>query len=453
MPVDITPLKDPNLLINIIREVQKRGTVGNEKGILVLANKINMRRVKNVKPEGGNILVTDKTGGGKDKVTKDVIDVMVNPNELIHRTDLSDKVLNYWCSNKPDDYTFDGKIFYLEDPQENCLKGQAFRTLTSGHNEASTVQNQKILDLVISGKPIFIVTSYSTTINREGDRRWDGVRVDTTDETTRNVTNDVWDKFGGKKIETTPDKTLITALQHGLECYDVVFPYSSLTKSYTRKNLKERTKVKNFIDTLKSITVLHQHQRDKDEHDRLISTLFDYEVARIIYETLNQGEGITLNVKEKEMVDSLRKGPKTTSELANNTSMSRDWFYKHQNNLVERGIVNVIYIKDPNRNNQNVAYWNIGEIDGLSKYPPVSEFINIISSFEIRQRDEIISIISIINNMRDLELIIKRTEKQVKEFKKKLLCYTEPNNLNNCKETVDNNLEIINNNEEKDLYI
>lgn len=88
-------LKKPDLLLRIIKEVQKN-VVGEEESIMVIINKIALRLVTNAHATSSNILVSDKSGGGKDNLVKSVCRVMLKEDRnYFQRTSLSEKVLNY----------------------------------------------------------------------------------------------------------------------------------------------------------------------------------------------------------------------------------------------------------------------------------------------------------------------------------------------------------------------
>jgi len=77
-------LKDKKLIKHIIDEVHKEGVVGEEDSIILLTLKIMLRLTKNAAPTSSNVLVSDKTGGGKDWVTKRVCKVLIPSTECYH---------------------------------------------------------------------------------------------------------------------------------------------------------------------------------------------------------------------------------------------------------------------------------------------------------------------------------------------------------------------------------
>lgn len=349
----IERLKNPLLLIEIIKTVQDGGVCGEEDTILTLVNKNNLRLVKGHKPTSSNTIVSDKTGAGKDVVTKAVCIVIVPTDKYYHRTGMSAKALEYWGTNKPKDWTWEGSVLYLEDPEEDCLKSQAFRILSSGEHKSSTVKDQTLLDLDVKGKPVIIVTSMNATIDEEGCRRWDALRIDTTPELTKKVISNTLRRFS-EGAKEKKDDVLQYALKNLLKPYDVVFPDIIKLVGHMPSRLLMRTQVNKFVDYIKSSAVLHQYQREKDEQGRLIATWFDYDYAHFLFCKLRDMEGSALNVDEQELIDVLRDAgkPIPIKEVGKNFRRSVQWLYNHLDELKSKGIIGETYEFDNAANKQ-----------------------------------------------------------------------------------------------------
>jgi len=80
---DMKLLQDPQLLLYIVREVQAEGIQGCEDAIIVLVNKLTLRKVKGVEPTSCNILISDESGAGKDVITKKTLKVVVLETEYV----------------------------------------------------------------------------------------------------------------------------------------------------------------------------------------------------------------------------------------------------------------------------------------------------------------------------------------------------------------------------------
>ncbi len=363
---EIKRLKDKNLLINITDEIHKEGLVDEELGILILINKICLRLVKNYSATSSNILISDRTGSGKDFLASCVGKTILPPGKYHHRTDISEKAFDYWkpiLAMKPNPSgkgkkipvfdSWNGHVIHLEDPREDALKGQSFKVMASGGTHVTKVINLKPVTIQIDGKPVMIVTSLNASIDEEGQRRWDSLRIDTSRELTKQVKKNYLERATGKK-DTDKDIFLRYAVQKLLLPKEVVIPFAPFLMEYIPDNLMMRTQIKKLLDYIKASAVLHQHQRETDEKGWLIATWFDYDYARLVFISLKDFQGLTLNVAEEEFIKCLmeQNRPITISEAEQYfKKRSKTWIYNHLDEFVSKGLIDVIYEQDNlNRN-------------------------------------------------------------------------------------------------------
>ncbi len=336
------------MLLDIIKEVQKSGLQGEEDTILALINKITLRLVKNAEPTSSNVVVSDKTGSGKDYLVKSITDVMVPKKDLVHRTMLSEKALNYW--GEP----WNGKVLYLEDPMNDTLQSQIFRVICSGGTDITTVKDQQRLDLHVEGKPVLIVTTMNSSIDEEGERRWDTLRVDTSEQLTEMIVKQSAKKELG--MYQTNDTKLLETL-HGLKPYSVVIPFAqdivdNLSPTIV-KNQKMRTKIHTLYDYIKSSAVLHQKERKKDKEGRLIAELFDYEYGSFVFMKLKDIE-CNLTTDEEQFITMLDgfKIPLSIKECSSYFNRrSKQWIYDNMDTWKTKGLIDevIVFDKDANK--------------------------------------------------------------------------------------------------------
>lgn len=353
-------LKDDKLIKHIVDEVHKEGVVGEEDSIIVLTLKIMLRLVKNASPTSSNVLVSDKTGGGKDWLTKHVCKVLLSESDCYHRTTMSPKAFNYWqpfkmVNKKKVTISWDGKVIYLEDPDEELIKSQAFKVMASGGTHMTVVKDQQVLDRKIEGKPVIIVTSMKTQIDVEGQRRWDAIRIDTSQALSNKVIDSILTDACGKSIKGNADTTFRLMLQK-LDEYNVVIPWAiNLKRVFKNPRMIERTQTKKFLDYIKASAVLHQEQRKVDAGGNLIADEDDYELARFAYIKLRNKEGNALNKQEEELLDYLRskkeeiKLNQVTTDLEN---VSRAWLYQHKDDMIEKGVISTVIKFDAGANRE-----------------------------------------------------------------------------------------------------
>ena len=354
---DIDILKDPRLLLKTVLEVQKQGVVGEETSILVLINKNTLRLVKNHNPTSSNILISDKSGAGKDIIVKTTLRIVVPENDIIHRTRFSDKALEYMCMGK-DDFTFDGKVIYLEDPDDELIKSQAFRVLSSGQNKVTVVKDQELLELEVKGKPVIDVTSMNATIDEEGGRRWDGISIDTSEQQTINIIAKKLQLAKGYEKKTIPP---IAKALHKLQRVEVIIPYTDDLVQYFKNNpsLIMRTQIDKLLDYIRASAALHQHQRQRNDNGQVIADYFDYTYGKFMFMALGDAEGGVLNVTEKKLVEILKEasGDSLSYKAIVNKGLgkSRKWLYDHENELVSKGVISLCEIWD-DKANKNITH-------------------------------------------------------------------------------------------------
>ena len=353
-------LKDPLLLVNIVKEIQKEGIVGEEDTILALILKIMLRYVKDVDATSSNLVISDKSGGGKDYLVESVCNVLLPKKEYYHRTGLTEKVFRYWNSNKKD-FTWNGKVIHLEDPESDLIKSQVFRTMASGGSENTVVDNQKAVDLKVNGKPVIIVTSYNTDIDMEGIRRWDTIRMDTGKILTEKVIANRMLKKAGLYTKEE-DKELREAL-HSILCErNVIVPYVGDIIKVFPHFLAMRTISGKFMDYIKASAVLHQFQRDIDVNGNIIANLDDYEYARFVFMKLSTAFGVPLNSIEENFMNILIDAhePLSVKEIAERFDHSISWIYrnvKDEDKFKETGLINEITTWDEKSNKEVTKYY------------------------------------------------------------------------------------------------
>lgn len=352
----INKLKDTELLLNIVKEIQKEGVIGEEETQFVLINKIMLRLVENAEPTSSNLIVSDETGGGKDYIVKKTCKVVVPIEKYHHRTDISDKGFDYWkpvLEIEKDQYgkkqveygSWDGHVIHLEDPREEAVNGQTFKTMSSGGTCSTKIIDHKAVNIKIEGKPVIIVTSLKTLIDNEGLRRWDSKRIDTTTNQTKEINKFKLIKACGK-FEYEPDEILRRALHINLHKKRVVIPYSLQLFSLLPDSLITRTQTDKLLDSIKASTVLHQHQREKTTDGTLIADGFDLAYGWYVFIVLNGSQGIPTNIDEEELLKVLIDADKPLSinEFSNlYTRHSKQWFYNNREKLVSKGLIRTQY--------------------------------------------------------------------------------------------------------------
>ena len=342
----LNELKKDDLLLNVIKEIQKEDVEGEEDTIIVIITKTTLRFLENPYKPSQNLILSSRPGFGKDAVVQAALKVLMLPDDYEHKTHLSDKSLLYFGRKYPE-WTWDGKVLYLEDPKKDTTQSASFRTMATGKSESGTVIDKEYVELKVKGKPVMIITSYQETLDLEGERRWGIKKTDESTELSVACSNTYAKNITGKSNDEKVEKNeaLRLGLQTLLKQYEVVIPFFEILCKGKFSN--NRYYIKNLADYISSCTILHQHQRKKDKEGRLISTIFDWDVGLFVFNELHNTPDRSLNRKEMELTKFLSKQVMAQSfaEIEVGTTLSLQWLYDNASRLQERCIVNVAYLE------------------------------------------------------------------------------------------------------------
>lgn len=362
----LNELKDPQLLLNIVREVHKRGVCANELLIIGVCIVTSLRWCKNYTPTSSNLLVSAKTGTGKDKTVKETLNVLaLKEVDYFHRTGLSDKVFRYWDKPSSNVPSWDSVIVYLEDPEEDLIKGQTFKTIASGANETTVVKEQSIIHIKIQGKPIFIVTSAKSTTDDEGSRRWCNVPTDTSEQLNKVIQEKKIDILLNKD-NYKQNKQLTLSLINDMKSYEVFIPDIELIKDFLSHTTENNTMIETLIDYIKGCTLLYQYQR-KIVDGKLISTVDDVILGAFVFLALHMNgcsylEDSVISLLAKEIKPMFKREILERYNVTNSSGLSEYRLNKLLNTLIEKGKIAHIqeYDEKSNRHLPKFFVKNLG---------------------------------------------------------------------------------------------
>jgi hypothetical protein len=276
----ITLLKNPKFLEIIINEISKKKVVGETETVRSIIIVSYVRKVKNAKRTSSNLLLNDESGIGKDYTTKATLDIMPK-DEVIFRTKITQELLTYWHNaTKEPLWTWDGKIFYIEDIPSDIINSDVFKVFSSGGSTATVLVKQKPVDIEVNGKPAMIVTSFGANLNHENLRRYPICFLDDSEEQTLKIMERQSEEDETGNIEEY-DPVIVEALKF-IKIVKVVIPFAKLLPKYFPKSRLMRTHYKRFLDYIKSSACLHQYQREKDGKGNIIAEWLDYDIARMV---------------------------------------------------------------------------------------------------------------------------------------------------------------------------
>ena len=374
-------LKDPDLLVRTVEEIQVSGDVAGEEDTIISEIIIaTTRLVKGVKAESKNLFLSDITGVGKDHVTKKTMEVTVPSEDNLHITKMTPETFTYWHRGDKK-WNWDEKVIHIEDITESILNTSTFKVMASGGSYAAVVKDQKTIEIPINGKPVMLVTSYHSKPEDETLRRFPIGGLNNSEEQTRRIKDKLSKRYSGR-IKKTKNIDLREAL-YQLKPYEVIILFAELIQHFFPSDIIMRTHYGRFLDYICSSAVFHQYQREKTEDGKLIATPDDYMIARLvlIYTTSNP-KMIPMNRNYRDILQLLKSEgvPKTVAEifLDKNCTKSKKWLYKTLPKLADTGLV----IKDEKylvEANKNVATYQFNpeiNFNILPSWLTISQIIN-----------------------------------------------------------------------------
>jgi hypothetical protein len=288
---------------DLIKELDKK-VIGERSPKITLLIVSLLSKVINARASSSNLMVTALRSTGKDHIVKSVIELFEGNYE--YRSRISEKAINYMS---PEDDSWNGKILYLEDITDKVLNSEVLKVFMSGGNEVSIVENGKERHIKIHGKPIIIITSAKATPNSEVLSRLNILKLDESNEQTRQVIMkqalcDMEEK------EVNYDKKIIKFIKNLKRC-SVNIPYADkIGKVFPCDDTSDRRRIGRFLDYIKAVAVFHQKERVKKK-GVIYANLDDYDYVRDIFKLIDSNlVNIPVSERQKEIIG-LLKGSET----------------------------------------------------------------------------------------------------------------------------------------------
>jgi hypothetical protein len=244
------------------------------------------RLVENCQIASYNLLLSSSAGVGKDYVASKVLSLFPEEQKQI-RTRISATAFTYWhnATYEPD-WTWDGKICYLEDISEGILNHEVFKVMTSSGSCATVVIKQRAYDIKIKGKPVVITTTATATPTPEIVRRFEFCNLDESMDQTKEIMKRHAEY--AKSGKSTRLNEEITEAMRLLKRKKVKIPFAEkLCPYFPENNVMMRTKFVRFLDLIKASCAFHQYQRKEDSDGFLIAEKQDYNIAKEVIEKLS----------------------------------------------------------------------------------------------------------------------------------------------------------------------
>jgi hypothetical protein len=307
-------LKNPNLFHGItVTELDKK-IVGEVEARQTIYLNGQGRLVKNAKPASFNMMISDVSGVGKDYVIEKTLEI-IPKEQWIKKTRISENVLSYWHNAKFEpNWSWDGKIFYIEDISQKTLNCDVFKVFSSSGSSATVLINQVAVEIEINGKPVQLITTAKAVPNEENLRRFPILYLDSGINQTKAVIK-MRAEFAEKGVMPEYDDEVIEAQKY-LKRVKVRVPFASIIAEYfcqkPELDIIMRTHFDRFLDYIKASCAFHQYQRKTDKEGYLLAEPLDYDIARIaILKTTSNPYMIPLTKDQKRILEIIANLPQT----------------------------------------------------------------------------------------------------------------------------------------------
>lgn len=329
-------MSDADFLYGVVKAIHRIGIVGEDKAILCLLLKLSLRLVKNADALSSNLVLSDDSGSGKDYLVKNLCGFVLPKDSFKSFTRVSEKALNYYKID------WNGKVLHLEDIDKGFLNSGVIKTMASSGSSilVTDVANKDSTLIDIEGKPVLVVTSFGASIDEEGIRRWDYLRLDTSSEQSKAIINSLNLPVVDKKLQ----KSL-----HSLKSFNVVVPFGKKVVSVLPCSLNMRSEKVKFLDYIKASAVFCQRFRKCDKQGNLIATWFDYDFARLVFYCFNSGGFSSLNKQQEELFELVKFAPDVSVPiryLVANSRIGKTTIYQYIDLLKVFGLIGVEYKND-----------------------------------------------------------------------------------------------------------
>ncbi len=377
-------LQDPKLFDKITETEMDKKIVGESdarKTIFLCAG--GGRLIQNASLTSYNLLVSDETGVGKDYIVRSVLELL--PEEFwVKKTRISEKVLTYWhCQKYEPNWTWDGKVFYVEDISQSTLNSEVFKVFSSSGSSAVVLVNQTPVEVVVIGKPVQLITSAKAIPNEENLRRFPIINLDSGVNQTKAIIKRRGE-FAKKGVIPDYDKRFINA-QRYLNRVKVKIDFADMLSTYFCSKLQPetimRTHFDRFLDYIKASAGIHQYQRKTDSEGFVLAEEQDYEIGRIIFLKLTSNPRmIPLTKDNQRILDVIKNMPEdlegySVAELEEKiTFLSDKWLREQLDFLTEHKFLKKgSKTAETNRKVQTYSYLPEGVID-IPTFPELQEF-------------------------------------------------------------------------------
>jgi hypothetical protein len=268
----------------ILRDIKALGVAGEEDTALTLYLVATSRKLK--RPLSA--LVRGESSSGKSFLV-DWVAELVPPEEVLRATTLTPQALYHLEAPIAHKLVVGGERCRAQD-NATAERTAALRQLRSEGRIVKQITERdgdtfKTREAKVEG-PISFVES--TTLDKalifpEDLNRGLVLQTDVTEAQTRRVLREMARAYSPKAgpVNTQAVIDRHHEFQRGLESVEVVIPFAeALAEKLPATEAQSRRVFGQLVAMVETVALLHQHQRRRDDHGRLVATAADYRLAR-----------------------------------------------------------------------------------------------------------------------------------------------------------------------------
>jgi len=323
-----------------------------------------------------NTIVSSESSSGKSYVCKKIIEIF--PSELVqYRTKITPEAFTYWHNSKSEpEWTWNGKICYIEDASQMVMDSPTFRVMSSEGSIATVVRNQQSIDIRINGKPCMLITTANTNPTKELLNRFNIINMDETEIQSHRILEKTAE-FAENIFKVNYNPIVLESLRL-LKRVPVIMPFAKkIVNHFPLDDIRVRRDFKRFLDLITASCALHQYQRERDYEGNFIAEEQDYELAKeaIISMQSNNTFGLTHQLKkafqkciEIYKLPEYEQGFSTKEIHAFAPIFSDRYWYTALAKLCQNKLLKTSLRKDTLSDKKITVYYPISK--GIIKLPP-----------------------------------------------------------------------------------
>ncbi len=273
-------LRNPNLFNLFVKEQDKYSVGEIETKENLTLTILGGRLISNAEATSYNSFLAGVSGTGKDRQAQGICKLL-GKGLNSHFSRISPRVLDYLHSEeKEPEFSWDGKILYLEDISQPVLNGETLRVMASGGNHTIVIRDGFPIEMKINGKPILLVTSAQSYLDEDMRRRFVSFEIDSSEKQTLAI-QEFKSKIAKEGLKEFNEQ--IINCSYCLSRVEVVVPFADEILKGFPKTILARTGSSRVIDFVKAVAGIYQFQRKRNSKDEVIAEAKDYEIARRVF--------------------------------------------------------------------------------------------------------------------------------------------------------------------------